>query len=72
MDNKNLTVPYIAYESMLVKEDRQHKRMIIVIIMLTILLVVTNAIWIYEWEYSEKGHEPTMAYEADNEVEQDG
>lgn len=50
MENKtNLTVPYIVYESMLDKEDRQQRRMVYIIIMLIILLVVTNVIWLVAW-----------------------
>lgn len=72
MDNKILTVPYIAYESMLVKEERQHNKMVAIIILLTILLVVTNSIWIYVWNRSEQKQELPVVLETDNAVEQDG
>ena len=51
MDNerKELTVPYIAYESALDKADRQHKRMIVIIFALVVLLVLSNIVWIIAW-----------------------
>lgn len=51
MDNerKELTVPYIAYESALDKADRQHKRMIVIIFALVVLLVLSNVVWIIAW-----------------------
>lgn len=48
-ENDKLTVPYIVYESMLDKEDRQQRRMVYVIILLIVLLVVTNVIWLVAW-----------------------
>ena len=48
-DRTQLTIPYIAYESMLAKEDTQQRRMVYVIIMLIALLVVTNVIWLVAW-----------------------
>lgn len=48
-DNYKLTVPYIVYESMLAKEDRQQRRLVYVIILLIVLLVASNVIWVYEW-----------------------
>lgn len=47
MDNMN--IPYIAYEAMLEKEDRQQRRMVAIIILLVVLLVLSNALWVYEW-----------------------
>ena len=48
-DDKLLTIPYVAYESMLDKEDRQQRRMVVAIIVLIVLLVVTNVIWLVAW-----------------------
>ncbi len=48
-DNDKNMIPYIAYESMLDKEDRQQRRLVYVIIALVILLVVTNVIWLVAW-----------------------
>ena len=49
MEKHEMTIPYIAYESILDKGDRQHKRMIIVIIVLIFLLLATNLMWLIAW-----------------------
>ena len=49
-NNKNpKSVPFVVYESMLEKEDRQQRRLVAIIILLIALLVASNALWIYEW-----------------------
>lgn len=48
-ENSKLTIPYIVYESMLDKEDRQQRRLVYVIILLIALLVVSNVIWLVAW-----------------------
>lgn len=49
LNKEQLTIPYIAYESMLAKEDMQQRRMVYIIIFLIALLVVTNVIWLVAW-----------------------
>ena len=49
MEKEDMTIPYIAYESMLYKEDTQQKRMVIIIVILVVLLVVTNLMWLVAW-----------------------
>lgn len=49
MEKEDMTIPYIAYESMLYKEDTQQKRMVVIIVILVLLLVITNAMWLYYW-----------------------
>jgi hypothetical protein len=49
MEKHDVTVPYIAYESMLDKEDRQQKRMVIIIVVLVVLLLTTNLMWLIAW-----------------------
>lgn len=63
-NDKNMSVPYIVYESMLDKEDRQQRRLVYVIIMLVVLLVVTNVIWLVAWNQYD--------YVDDYSVELDG
>lgn len=56
MENKDLTVPYIVYESAIDKADRRDKRNIIIIALLIIMLVATNIVWIIAWnsyDYSD-------------------
>ena len=74
MDDKPKKVPYFAYESMLVKDDRQHKRMLgviigqmIVIIILIIMLVLSNLYWVYQW--SQYDYVDEYEVEVDSEGE---
>ena len=48
-ETKPKTIPFVAFESMLEKEDRQQRRMAAIIIILILLLIGTNTLWIYEW-----------------------
>lgn len=47
MEAKNRNVPFIVYEAMLEKEDRQQRRMIALLILSIALLVVSNGLWIF-------------------------
>ncbi len=42
-------VPYIALEASQARFERIIHRLILAIILVTVLLFVSNAIWIYEW-----------------------
>lgn len=59
-------VPYIVYESMLAKEERQQKRLVIALIVLIIALFLSNALWLYWWNQYDYVDELTI------EAEQDG
>ena len=47
------TVPYIVYESSQARNERTIKRLIIALIMTILLLFLSNAIWIHEWDSEE-------------------
>lgn len=50
MDNREpVTVPFIVYESATEKADRQHRRLIAVILVLIGLLFLSNALWLIAW-----------------------
>ena len=68
-DRTQLTIPYIAYESMLAKEDTQQRRMVYIIIMLIVLLVVTNLIWLVAWNQYDYVEEEVST---DISAQQDG
>lgn len=57
-DNRTLaTIPFIVYESAVEKADRQHRRLVAVIIVLIVLLFASNAIWLYallQYDYVEE------------------
>lgn len=59
------SVPYIVHEASMARMERQTKRLWIAVLLLIVLLVVTNAAWLYyenQWEtvYQE------VTQEADN------
>ena len=68
-EKNQVTVPYAAYEYMLNREDRQRKRMSIIIILLIVLLVVSNVIWIVAWSQYDY---VTVVYSVDAKQEGDG
>lgn len=49
MEENKMTVPYVAYESVLDRADRRDKRNMIIIILLIVLLVISNLVWIVVW-----------------------
>ena len=53
-ENDMLTVPYVAFESTMEREDRKHKRLWIALILTIILLVLSNGYWIwYECQFED-------------------
>ena len=51
------SVPYIVHESSMARMERQIKRLWITVIVLIVMLVGTNAAWLYyesQWETVEK------------------
>ena len=65
VQNAPESVPYIVHESSMARMERQIKRLWIAVLLLIVLLVGTNAAWLYyesQWEtvYQE------VAQEADN------
>ena len=47
MPDKEISVPYIVYEGEMARAERRDKRHFIVILILIICLVLSNAAWIY-------------------------
>ena len=67
-DNKTLaTIPFIVYESAVEKADRQHRRLVVVIIVLIALLFASNAIWLYAWLQYDYVEEYEITAEQDGE-----
>ena len=46
MDKEPVTVPFVVYESAMEKADRQHSRLVVIVIVLISLLFLTNALWL--------------------------
>ena len=47
MNENELTVPYIVYEGEMARAERRNKRSFILILILIVALVLSNAAWIY-------------------------
>lgn len=79
MDEKNMNVPYIVYESAQARHERTVKRLIIIIILAISMLFASNAIWLYVWsqydtveyDYTQDGRGINIIG-SENEVEQNG
>lgn len=56
MEEKN-SIPFIVWEGERARDERRHRRDFIIIVILIVSLLVSNALWIYEWsqyEYSDE------------------
>ena len=57
------SVPYIAHEASMARMERHSKRLWIAVLLLIVLMVVTNAAWLfYESSFEDSA---TTTYEAD-------
>ena len=64
-NNKVADIPYIVHESAMARMERQLKRLWITILVLIVLLVGTNAVWLYfESQFEDVYQE--VVQEADN------
>ena len=43
------TIPYIVHEGIMVRMERQIKRITVALIVTVILMFVSNALWLYAW-----------------------
>lgn len=48
-DKEPISVPFVVYESAMEKADRQHRRLVTIIIIIISLLFVSNALWLVAW-----------------------
>lgn len=47
-ENKDIAmIPYIAHEGEMARSERVIRRLIVAIIVLVVLLLITNALWVY-------------------------
>lgn len=60
--DENRNVPYIVYESAMVRAERTIKKLTIVAVVALVLMFVTNIAWIYEWTQFD-----TISYGQDGE-----
>lgn len=66
--NEQPTIPYIAYESEMARHERTVKRLIWSLVLAVLLVVISNACWLYAWCQFEYVDETTTT----TTVTQDG
>lgn len=73
MENKEVKnvpdIPYIAFESSQARMERVNKKLWIVILVLIVALVGSNAAWIFyesQWQYVQSSTEVSQELDADN------
>lgn len=73
-ENQNVTVPYVAHEATVARQERQIKRMWIALIVAVALIFASNAIWLYAWmQYDYESYEITADGDSNaNYIGQDG
>lgn len=54
-------IPFVAYESMQAKDERIIRRLIAAVIIATVLMFLTNLIWLWAWlQFDYYGQEVTV------------
>ena len=74
MDDKNIGVPYVVYESEMARQERRNKRLVFVLLVLIAAIVLTNLAWLYAWmQYDYVSYEAVATDTGDaNIVGRDG
>lgn len=78
-ENQNVTVPYVVHEATVARQERQSKRLWVVIIVLAVSLFLTNMAWIgyqsqfdtFSYDYTQDGNGNNIIGD-NNEVDYDG
>lgn len=66
MDDKN--IPYIAFESMMARNERHIKRLVIALIIAICLMFASNALWLYCWmQYDYADTTETVTVDSDGD-----
>lgn len=63
MDDDKVYVPYIVYEGEMARQERQTKRLIVMLIIMLVLFFASNMAWLYVWnqyEYVEETETTTI------------
>ena len=61
MEKENATIPYFVHESVMARNERQHKRLVLALIISIVLVFVSNALWLYAWlQYDYTGETVTI------------
>lgn len=58
MEEVKNTVPYIVYEGEQARNERHIKRLIIALVTAILVILISNALWLYAWtQYDYSGEE---------------
>lgn len=63
MNDEKMYVPYIVYEGEMVRQERQIKRLLCILVTLLVLFFASNMAWLYVWnqyEYVDETIEATQ------------
>lgn len=67
MENKNSNVPFVVYQATAARQERQIRRMWIVVLVLIVALIASNLAWIvYESSFEETITTEEIIIDADN------
>ena len=66
-NHDNIVMSRIAFESMQAKDERNDRWRNIIIVLLIVLLVATNAMWLWAWNQYDYVDEYTIEAEQDGE-----
>lgn len=69
-DNKIITIPYVVYESQQERNDKQHKRLWILCIILIFALIASNLAWIIYESQFETVTEDTSVIRVDQQADE--
>ena len=62
------TIPYIVHEGIMVRMERQIRRITVALIVTVILMFVSNALWLYAWmQYDYTGETTTTRITQDGQ-----
>lgn len=67
MENDNITMSRIAFERMQTKDEKNDRWRNIIIVLLIILLVITNAMWLIAWNQYDYVDDYSIEAEQDGE-----
>lgn len=65
MDNEQMTVPYIVYESAMARNERHIRRLVIALIVAVVMIAVTNVAWLILWNSYEYVGESSVSVEGE-------
>lgn len=67
MENK--TVPYVVYEGSQARNERTTRRLIIALIIVTIMMFVSNIVWLWAWmQYDYVAEDSSVSVDAQDGI----